>query len=597
MSNLYFPICAFFLSLSLLIVFKLKVKVINKETKLYYYLLTASFVDSILMCLIIYIAYVTPENPVLYILNRLDYLMYLAWGWSFFLYIFNVTYSDNDKIYKYYDKVLKITGIINFVVMLLILSLNFNIHNTFDVMYAYGAAVNCVYIMCGIYVLAIVTMLLSNYRELKNRKYMPVYIFALMAVILMIVRQINPGLLLIPLILAYIDLIMFFTLENPDLKLIKELSQAKDKAEKYSNDKATFLFNITQRIRRPLSEIEEISKEIKDESNIELIKQKINDLTLATEKVQYIVKDALDISQVDIKKINLVEKQYSLKKVIDESLLRLKSAVKEKNIKVYTSITEEIPSLLYGDAIKMKQILNTLFLNAAEYTEEGTIECNISCIKVRDICHIIIKVEDTGIGLPDEELNELFNKNQDSELDLNKSIISLSSLKKVVNLTGGSLRIQSLPNKGTEYNVIIDQKIVNEDLTKSDQIIQKYENIIQEKKNVLIISEKEKSIKKMFSTKYYNVIETEDIAEALKNLNSEVDIIFIDEFIAKGKIKMLLQNFKEKAKNNIPIIMLCESYKESVLESYIAEGITECLLMPIKLKELDETLERQIKKS
>ena len=101
----------------------------------------------------------------------------------------------------------------------------------------------------------------------------------------------------------------------------------------------------------------------------------------------------------------------------------------------------------------------------------------------------------------------------------------------------------------------------------------------------------------MFSTKYYNVIETEDIAEALKNLNSEVDIIFIDEFIAKGKIKMLLQNFKEKAKNNIPIIMLCESYKESVLESYIAEGITECLLMPIKLKELDETLERQIKKS
>ncbi len=597
MSNLYFPICAFFLSISLLIVFKLKVKVINKETKLYYYLLTASFIDSILMCLIIYIAYVTPENPVLYILNRLDYLMYLAWGWSFFLYIFNVTYSDNDKIYKYYDKVLKITGIINFVVMLLILSLNFNIHNTFDVMYAYGPAVNCVYIMCGIYVLAIVTMLLSNYRELKNRKYMPVYIFALMAVILMIVRQINPGLLLIPLILAYIDLIMFFTLENPDLKLIKELSQAKDKAEKYSNDKATFLFNITQRIRRPLSEIEEISKEIKDESNIELIKQKINDLTLATEKVQYIVKDALDISQVDIKKINLVEKQYSLKKVIDESLLRLKSAVKDKNIKVYTSITEEIPSLLYGDAIKMKQILNTLFLNAAEYTEEGTIECNISCIKVRDICHIIIKVEDTGIGLPDEELNELFNKNQDSELDLNKSIISLSSLKKVVNLTGGSLRIQSLPNKGTEYNVIIDQKIVDEDLTKSDQIIQKYENIIQEKKNVLIISEKEKSIKKMFSTKYYNVIETEDIADALKNLNSEVDIIFIDEFIAKGKIKMLLQNFKEKAKSNIPIIMLCESYKESVLESYIAEGITECLLKPIKLKELDETLERQIKKS
>lgn len=597
MSNLYFPICAFFLSLSLLIVFKLKVNAVNNETKLYNHLLVASFVDSVLMCLIIYIAYITPGNPILYVLNRLDYLMYLLWGWCFFLYLFNVTYSDNEKVYKHYDKICKFTGIANFIGMLLILSLKFSIYNTFDVMYAYGPAVNCVYFMCGIYVLAIVIMLLSNYKELKNKKYMPVYIFALMAVILMIVRQINPGLLLIPLILAYIDLIMFFTLENPDLKLIRELSQAKDKAEQYSNDKATFLFNITQRIRRPLTEIEELTKDIENENDIEIIKQKINNLSLATEKVQYIVKDALDISQVDAKKINIVETQYSLKKVIDEALLRLKSAVKDKEIELYTSIAEGIPPLLYGDAIKMKQILNTLFLNAAEYTAEGTIECNISCIKVRDICHIIIKVEDTGVGLPDEELNELFNKNEESKIDLDNSVVSLSTLKKVVNLTGGSLKVQSIPNKGTEYNVIIDQKIVDEELSTSDEIINKYENILREKQNVLVVTEKDKNIKNLFNAKEYDVIETKDIASALKNLNNKINIILIDEFIAKDKIKMLIQNFKEKAKKNVPIVLLCESYKPSVLDNYIAEGITECLLKPIDEKKLEETLRRQTKKN
>lgn len=597
MSNLYFPICAFFLSLSLLIVFKLKVKVINKETKLYYYLLTSSFIDSLLMCLIIYIAYVTPDNPILYILNRIDYLMYLAWGWCFFLYLFNVTYSDNDKIYRHYDSLLKITGVINFIVMLLILALNFSIHNTIEVMYAYGPAVNCVYIMCGIYVVLIILMLLSNYRKLKNKKYMPVYIFALMAVILMVVRQINPGLLLIPLILSYIDLIMFFTLENPDLKLIKELSQARDKAEKYSNDKATFLFNITQRIRRPLSEIEDISKEIINENDMEIIKKKVNDISLASEKVQYIVKDALDISQVDIKKINIVETKYSLKKVIDESLLRLKSAIKEKDIKIYTSITEEIPNQLYGDPIKMKQILNTLLLNSAEYTESGTIECNISCIKVRDICHIIIKIEDTGLGIPDEELNELFAKNNESELDVDKSIVSLSTLKKIVNLTGGSLKIQSVPNKGTEYNVVIDQRIVDEELTKTERIISKYENIVHEKQNVLIINEKENNLRNMFNSKNYELLETKTLQEGLSKLNNDIDIIFIDEFLAKSKIKMLIQNVYEKTSKKIPIILICESYKKEVLESYINEGVTECLLKPIKLKELDEILERQIKKS
>ncbi len=595
MPNLYFQIVSFFLSLSLLIVFKLKVKVVNKETKIYYYLLLSSFIDSLLMSVIIYIGYTRPESWVLYPLNRIDYLMYLVWAWCFFLYMFNITYSDNEKVFNKYDKIIKCTEIINFVAMLLIFSLRINLHNTREVMYAYGPAVTFLYGICGTYVLLIVIILLLNYKSLKNKKYMPVYMFAFMAVVLMVVRSINPGLLLIPLILSYIDLIMFFTMENPDLKMMKELSLAKDKAEKYSNDKATFLFNITQRIKNPLNEIEKIAKELENENNIEVIKRKANDISLASQKVQYIVKDALDISQVDAKKINIVESKYNLRKVIEESLIRLNMVIKDKPIKVYQIIAEDIPSELYGDAIKMKQILNTLLLNSAEYTDKGTIECNISCIKVRDICRIIIKVEDTGNGLPDEELSELFNKNTEIDLDsLDYSVVSLGTLKKIVNLTGGTVMVQSKPGKGTEYSVVLDQKIVGE-VDDTEKIINKYENVVDHKKQkVLLINDSENeliSLKKLFNSKDYQVIVSRD----LDKLDNDVDIVFVDEMMSRNKTETIIQKIKNKINNKIPIILVCESYNKEVLEKYIADGFTECILKPVKLKELNEVLERQAK--
>lgn len=594
MPNLYLQIVSFVLSLSLLVVFKLKVKVVNKETKIYYYLLLASFIDSFLMSIIIYIGYTNPDSFILYPLNRIDYIMYLVWAWCFFLYMFNVTYSDREKAYSKYEKIVKYTGIINFVAVLLILSLKINLFNTREVMYAYGPAVNLLYATCGSYVLMIVIMLLLNYKNLKNKKYLPVYMFAFMAVVLLVVRSINPGLLLIPLILSYIDLIMFFTMENPDLKMIRELSIAKDKAEKYSNDKATFLFNITQRIRNPLNEIEELSKSLDGEENIEIIKKKVNDISLASQRVQYIVKDALDISQVDAKKINIVETKYNLKKVIEESLLRLNMKIKDKPVKVYQTIAEDIPNELYGDAIKMKQIFNTLLLNSAEYTEEGTIECNVSCIKVRDVCRIIIKVEDTSDGIPDEELKELFNKNPEIDLDsLDKSVVSFGTLKKIINLTGGTIMVNSTQKKGTEYSVVLDQRIVSEK-DSSENIINKYENIVKDKANVLIVSEIEEEkerLLKMFSSKHFNVESVRNI----DHLNNNLNIIFIDERLVKNNPKIFLQRIEGVLHKRIPVILVCESYKKEVLDNYIAEGFTECLLKPVKLNELNAVLERQVR--
>ena len=177
-----------------------------------------------------------------------------------------------------------------------------------------------------------------------------------------------------------------------------------------------------------------------------------------------------------------------------------------------------------------------------------------------------------------------------------RSVVSFGTLKKIINLTGGTIMVNNNPGKGTEYSVVLDQKIVGQ-IDDTDKIINKYENVIDHhKQKVLLINEIETELniwKKMFNSKDYYVVTSNDFDK----IDKDLDIIFIDERITKNKTKTIIQKLREKTNHKIPIILVCESYNKEVLDKYISDGFTECILKPIKLKELNEVLERQVKNS
>ncbi|MGN1357844.1 MAG: hypothetical protein ACI4WU_00605, partial [Bacilli bacterium] len=222
MVNIYIPVCGLFLSILILIIFYSKQKMKNVETKLFSYLITANFINAILTVIMIYFGYKTPNNTRLFIfLNKIDYLTYIIWISSFFLYIFHISFNKKP-VYIHFNKITKIVYFIDILLYIIMLFLPINIFND-GYMYSYGPAITTLYILVGTYVLLITIVMLINYKSLTNKKYIPLYVLIIIILITMLVRRVNPGLLVISSVVAYVDLIMYFTIENPDMKLLKEM--------------------------------------------------------------------------------------------------------------------------------------------------------------------------------------------------------------------------------------------------------------------------------------------------------------------------------------------------------------------------------------
>ena len=240
MTNLYIPICSFFVALLIFIIFFKKDRVESNETRIYSLMVVTSLVDTILMIVILLIGYKKMGNEyIAMILNKFDFIQYILWGWAFFLYIFHISFNKKD-VYNKYNLITKITGAVNFIAIVLITILPITLRNESNIMYAYGPAVNLVYIICFIYFILITVSVILNIKNLLSKKYAPLFVLVALACVVFLVRQINPGLLIIPAVLTYINLIMYFTIENPDVKMINELNLAKDQAEKANLAKSDF---------------------------------------------------------------------------------------------------------------------------------------------------------------------------------------------------------------------------------------------------------------------------------------------------------------------------------------------------------------------
>ena len=274
-----------------------------------------------------------------------------------------------------------------------------------------------------------------------------------------------PQLFIIGFVFSLIVIIMYFTIENPDVKLLNELELAKQNAERANEAKTDFLSSMSHEIRTPLNAIVGFSNSILEDETIEEAKAEAKDIIMASQNLLEIVNGILDISKIEAGKMEIVEVEYCPLEVFDNIAKLIKPRIGEKPIELKTNFSPDIPAVLYGDMNKVREVITNLLTNAAKYTEKGIIDLSVQCINTKNKSKLVISVEDTGRGIKPDKIDKLFTKFQRLEEDKNTDIegtgLGLAITKSLVDMLDGKIEVDSTYGKGSTFTVTLNQRIVD----------------------------------------------------------------------------------------------------------------------------------------
>ena len=513
---------------------------------------------------------------------------------NLFFYTLLITY---DKVRKNPKKISTILIIANIVFSVIMLFTNIKLVDAKVATNVTGATTMLGYAMVAIMLTGSLLVALTNIKKLDKR-YLPIFIVFLLLVILYFFSLLIPGMIIYDLILALMCYIMYFTIENPDMKMLDEVHKAKVISDNANEEKTLFLYNMTNEIRGITKDIDKETDNILDETDnkkidVEEINNSARNIKGSTAKFTTMTNEILDISSIDSASVRIYNEKYNIKRLLKELVGIYKPKAQNKNLDFRVSIASDIPEYLYGDSINLKKVLTIILDNSIKYTNNGYIEFNINTIIKGDIVRLIISVEDSGIGMKAEDINKIFTKKQEREDNHNLNN-NLYNAKRLITLMNGTIVPSSSYGSGTTIKIILDQKY---DTIDTD--INKYDNIY-DKKKVLLIDDSpssEKLFNKILSGTNIELTSVKLGKEGLERIRSKekYDIILLDEELEPQNGHIIMRKLLEIRNFNTKVILLTKDNKYDYDDSYLQEGFTDYIIKSSDKEEMLNKINKYLK--
>ena len=583
MYSICFTIAGVIFSILLFIIYSFKTNFSISENKIYHSII----ITTIITGLIEIYSFILVKNNIavdssLYLYTlKLLFLGFVIWLYSFTLYTVIVTLKLKDKDNDKYRIILIISSIIFTILSVITIILPISINKVGDLLLPSGSGVEIIYLLAVLCFIIMIITIISNHKEIKNKKYYPVYFLLVILGIMILIQKIFPDLLLINFSLSIIIYIMYFTIENTDIKLSKELEYTKELLDKRNELASNTINNLIISIKEPLTEIANFSNKKINKNNISLSLEEIKELQKTTLSLVDKVNKVMDITRIESSDYSIKERKYQTSNLIDNIKGILEKNNKEVNYEIST-----LPKVLYGSDTNIVQTFSYLVDFISKNFENYTLSIKISNLLVRNKCHLKFSL------VVDSKYNNLDMYEKDNKYTLSNKSIEYEIYEKLIDLQRGHNFISKDGSKVIfEFSLYQRQEEVKE-ITDNEEI----EYFDASNKNVLVALNSHNDIRNLSELLMnYNVnITTAGSVNELNELlssNKTFDLVFLSDHIY-GIDNYDIKNTND-FKKTINKLSLVAGYKLEIvlvtLNDYQKENI-EYLTLPISKTKLDDIL-------